>query len=100
MGYTNAIGIEGLIELYRVDIAYNGFMAMRRKAFSSDKTETKNTYLFDKTERNNLYLSAKTERKDEIFDKKQGKSTKLEKAYRERHIHQSLESVTVLQCYS
>ena len=78
LGYTNAIGIEGLIELYRVEIAYNGFMAMRRKAFSSDKTE----------------------RKDEIFDKKQGKSIKLEKAYRERHIHQSLESVTVLQCYS
>jgi len=33
--YTNAIGMEGLIELYRVDIAYNGFIEMRLSAFSS-----------------------------------------------------------------
>ena len=34
-GYTNAIGIEGLIELYRVDIAYKGFIDMRLSVLPS-----------------------------------------------------------------
>ena len=33
--HTKAIGVEGLIELYKVDIAYNGFIEMRRVVFSS-----------------------------------------------------------------
>ena len=33
LGYTNAIGMGELIELYRVDIAYNGFIEMRLSEF-------------------------------------------------------------------
>lgn len=49
--YANEIGVERFIELYRVDIAYNGFIEMRLNALSSFLSSFSSNEKFSKEQR-------------------------------------------------